>query len=325
MTRTGLGLAALLGCLALASALPRLLQTARPQRPAPPAAAERRSGSSRAAVAGSWRGIDPNQPRYVGPSRRLAADAIDAIATSGLDTALVKLGHRFLGSPARPLTPAAAPHQERLLLDLSGFDDLSFVEQSLALANSRRVRTRTEAVDRFSDHVRQLRYGGGRVEACARLRQPSLWALAAQRRGYLVDLSPYLPGARQRRVPLQALLNDPAAMPQPSRTHGQVCRLAGRSPLPLTLAELPLAAVPAALPSLRSGDLFVLRGPLADRSPDGIGLVEINRGRLGALLVQPGSGVMRAADLLSVARGRPGITGVAFVRPLPNQDGRPDR
>lgn len=287
----------------------------RPQHPLPTAAG---------AVPSAAAEVDPNLPLYVGASRRLAVRAIDDTATARLDDALLGLGRRFEGSPPRTVPPGSAP-PERLVIDLTAFDGLSFVEQLLALVNSRRVHTRTEAADRFSDHVRQLRYGGGRVEACARLRQPDLWALAAQRRGYLVDLSPFLPGARQRRVPLQALLQDPAASPRQSLRHGQACRLPVGSRLQLILAELPLHAVPGALPSLRSGDLFLLRGPVSDRSPDGIGLVDIDQGRLGALLVQPGRGVVRAADLIAIARNRPGITGVAFLRPLPNQDGKPER
>jgi len=256
----------------------------------------------------------------VGASRRLAADAIDAIARSGLDSALVQLGQRFLGSTALPLPPGSVP-REHLQLDLTGFDNLSFVEQLLALANSRQVRTRTEATDRFSDHVRQLRYGGGRVDRCARLRQPSLWAVAAQRRGYLVDLTPYLPGARRQPVALRELLQDPTAAAASTAT--QPCRLLPRTRALLPLAELPLRALPAALPSLHSGDLFVLRGPATDRSADGVGVVELRGGRPGALLLQPGRGVVRVEDLSALARSWPGIRGVAFLRPLPNQDGKP--
>lgn len=320
-------LVALVGGLSLSLALPRPAQPARSQRraPLPATPAQPRSHhapapalSSATAVVGAAPGVDPNLPVYVGASRRLAAGAIDAIASSSLDAALSGLGHRFLGTPPRPVPPGSAV-QERLVLDLTAFDEVSFIEQLLALANSRKVRTRTEATDRFSDHVRQLRYGGGRVDACARLRQASLWALAAQRRGYLVDLSPYLPGARQRRVALRALLADPAA------ARGRHCPLPLPTPGTLVLADLPLAAVPAAQPSLRSGDLVVLRGSSSDRFPDGIGLVEISQGRLGALLLQPGRGVVRIPDLVALARGRSGIEGMAFYRPLPNQDGQPDR
>lgn len=329
MAAGGAALTALFGGLALALVLPRLVETGGRSRSQPVAARPAQAGRSTAAsqatadpgfLAAAAAGVDPNQPLYVGASRRLAADAVDAIARSSLDAALVGLGQRFLGRPVKPLPTGSLP-RERLVLDLTGFDNLSFVEQLLALANSRRVRTRTEAADRFSDHVRQLRYGGGRVDRCARLDQPSLWAVVAQRRGYLVDLTPYLPGRRQRRVPLRALLEDASAARSPAPAAVQPCRWPPGVPT-LILSELPLEALPGALPSLRSGDLFVLRGSGADPFPDGIGLLEIRNGRMGALLLQPGLGVVRAADLSALARRWPGTRGVAFLRPLPNQDGR---
>jgi len=319
-------LAALLAPLALVAPLLRLAQPVAARRGLAVGAQDPQPTrfAATGAVATTAADGDPNLPLYVGSSRRLAVRAIDDTAAARLDDALLGLGRRFVGRPPRLLPPGAAP-RERLVLDLTAFDQLSFVEQLLALVNSRGVRTRTEAADRFSDHLRQLRYGGGRVEACARLRHPTLWALAAQRRGYLVDLTPFLPGARQRRVPLKALLEDPSAGSRQPLGHGQACGSVVGSRLQLSLADLPLEAVPAALPSLRSGDLFVLRGPMSDRSPDVIGLVDSHRGWVGALLVQPGRGVVRVADLIAIVRSRPGITGVAFLRPLPNQDGKPDR
>lgn len=333
MSRTGLGLAALAGVLALALGLAigmaQLSEPTRPRRRIPmPAGAlppPVRSPAPALPVrpAAAAPGVDPNLPVYVGASRRLAAGAIDAIAADDLDAALVDLAGRFLGRPAQAI-PAGSLPRERLVLDLGAFDQLSFVEQLLALANSRRVRTRTEAADRFSDHVRQLRYGNGRVEPCARLRQASLWALAAQRRGYLVDLTPHLPGARQRQVAAQALLADPSVGGPAAAAASRACRWSAALP-PLTLAELPLAALPAAQASLRSGDLVVLRGPATDGEADRIGLVDRRNGQLGVLLVLPGRGVVRVPDLLALARSRPGVSGVALLRPIPNQNGRPER
>ncbi len=338
MSRTGLGLAALVGVLALALGLaigmahlsePQLSQPQRSRRHRPPPAptlpppARVSAPASPLRPAAAAAGIDPNLPVYVGATRRQAARAIDDIASDDLAAALIGLAGRFLGSPARATPPGSVP-RERLVLDLGGFDQLSFVEQLLALANSRRVRTRTEAVDRFSDHVRQLRYGSGRVHACARLRHATLWALAAQRRGYLVDLTPHLPGARRRQLSLQSLLGDPSVGRSLAGSAAQPCHWPPGLP-PLTLAELPLQALPAARTSLRSGDLFVLRGPGTDAHPDGIGVVERRNGRLGGVWLQPGRSVVRTSDLLGLARSLPGVSGVALLRPIPNQDGRADR
>ena len=91
------------------------------------------------------------------------------------------------------------------------------------------------------------------------------------------------------------------------------------------MAVLPLEAVPAALPSLRSGDLFIQVPRSPDRQAALIGLVDLEGERLGGVLVQPGEGVVRVSDLLAMARNRPGTIALSFFRSVPNADGRPDR
>lgn len=326
MGRTGLRAAALLTPLALALALPLLWRPGPSERrpPVPLSGQHRPAAMTSAAVAAAGAaGGDPNLPLYVGNSRRLAARAIDDTAAAQHDAALLALGRRFLGFPARDVPPGSRP-TERLVLDLTAVDALSYVEQLLALVNSRQVRTRTEAADRFSDHVRRLRYGGGRVDRCARLTHPRLWALAAARRGYLVDLTPFLPGARERRMWLQDLFQSRPSGPAPVSTGRQACLLPRLGAAAVTLAELPLQAVPAAATSLRSGDLFLLVHRAPDPQPAGIGLVDLEGGRLGGLMVRPGEGVVRVPDLIAMARRQPGTIGIAFLRTLPNADGLPD-
>ena len=327
MGRRGLLVAALLGPLALALAWPRLRGLARPDPSTAMAASRpqpRGATAARPPAVATTRGVDPNLPLVVGDSRRLIARAIDDTAAAPHEEALVALARRFQGTPFRAVPAGAAP-AERLVLDLTAVDSLRFIEQLLALVNSRQVRTRTEAVDRFSDHVRRLRYGRGRVDPCARLDDPRLWALAAARRGYLVDLSPFLPGARRRRVPLTELLHPGSTG---STTAATAATPAPTCPEPgvgwVTMAEVPLDAVPAATASLRSGDLFVLQGNVPDGQTVAIGLLDLERGRLGAVLVRPGQGVVRVPDLLAMARQQPGRTGLSFLRSLPNADGRAD-
>lgn len=323
MGTRGLLVVALLSPLVLVPVLPRLLGAMHADRPstgAPSMGPPRAGTTSPRVTAAVVSGLDPNLPVYVGDSRRLVARSIDDTAAAAHDVALVALGRRLLGTPSRSLPAGSAP-VERLVLDLTAVDALGYVEQLLALVNSRQVRTRTEAVDRFSDHVRRLRYGSGVVDRCARLEDPRLWALAAARRGYLVDLSPFLPGSRQRRLPLKELLQPGSA--GTSIASRASCPVPGSASV--TLADLPLEAVPAAAASLRSGDLFVLVGGAPDRQRAAIGLVDQDQGRLGALLVRPGRGVVREPDLLALARSRPGTIGIRFLRSVPNADGRPDR
>jgi hypothetical protein len=88
--------------------------------------------------------IDPNLPLYNGETRPIAAQAIDDTAQTPMNQALVGLARRFRGS-AYAAFPLDRQPTERLLLDLQHFDQVRFVEQLLALVNSRQMSTRTEA------------------------------------------------------------------------------------------------------------------------------------------------------------------------------------
>ena len=140
-------------------------------------------------------------PLLVGNTAEVAADAVDATAKGPRGRSLVGLARRFLGRPYQAFSLDQGPG-ERLRLDLTHFDCFLFVEQLLALVNSHRVSTRTAAVEDFSRHVQKLRYEDGQVDYCHRHHYFSRWAAAAERQGYVVNLTPFLPGAvsRSRRL-----------------------------------------------------------------------------------------------------------------------------
>lgn len=303
------GAAVLLTPVALVAAWRWITSPVRPERSEPPGQPPPRSVPAPTASEGP--ALAPEGPLVLGDTGRLAARAIDDTAGAPLDRSLLALAIRFLGTP-QPAVATAPPAQERLRLDLTSFSDLEFVEQLLALVNSRPVRSQKEGVERFGEHVRQLRYGGGTVQRCRRHRHRGLWARAAERQGYLVDLSPFLPGARRRRISAPAAAAAVGGSPCPA-------------PAAETAAYVPLGSLPAALPSLRSGDLFLLVGDAAPTEGGPIGVVERRDDRVGSIQVLPGQGVSRLGDLASFARGSAGTVGVTFLRPVPNGDGRPDR
>ncbi len=285
----------------------------RPTTPTPP------PGSSSSAER-----IDPNLPLYRGETRRLAAQAIDDTARAPMNQALLALARRSLGLPysAFPLDHQAP---ERLLLDLQHVDELRFVENLLALVNSRQVTTRTEAVDRFSDHVRQLRYSGALVSSCRRHHDFSLWAQAAQQQGYLVNLTPFLPGASSRQRRLNVISSPAATDAASQQVDRRDCITSQEKTLAVNQAYVPLKGLSEVLPSLRSGDVFVLVSQQPDRDGSDGGLVEVNGNQISAIHAAAGSGVMRSLDLARYARESHGVIGLAFYRPVPNPDGRPQR
>ena len=269
--------------------------------------------------------IDPSLPIYIGPTRRLAAQAIDDTAGSTLNQALIGLARRSLGRPSSG-APLDQQPTERLRLDLMHLDGLRFLEQLLALVNSRQVKTRTEAVDRFSDHVRQLRYEGGEVAYCRRHHYFSRWGQAAERQGYLVNLTPFLPGAQQRRRPLTFLSSHPERHRPMRQPANRICITALEKTLAVDQAYVPLAGLSAVLPSLRSGDIvaFVTRRPGLDVSDTG--MVDVNGRQINAIHTTdaPG-GVIRSQELTRLSREIDGVIGLAFYRPIPNSDGQPNR
>ncbi|MEB3270802.1 MAG: hypothetical protein VKJ44_04010 [Synechococcus sp.] len=258
-------------------------------------------------------GSDPNLPVYVGDTKRIAAQAIDDTAGFDFERSLVPLARILAGTPAA--AEGADVGSERLQLDLTQFDDLRFVEQVLALANSRQVISKTQAVDLFSDHVRRLRYAGGLVAACRLQRQRTAWADAARQRGYLLELTPDLPGARRRSLPAPA-----AAVPAAGAGGSDPCpTLPGRR----HQSYLPITALPTALPRLRSGDLVLLLVRDPSRDAVRIGLIEPWAETAAIWLSLPGTGVVQVADLTGLAGEDPAVFGLAIFRPIANPDGRP--
>lgn len=257
-------------------------------------------------------GKDPNLPNYGGTTRKQAAQAIDEVAGAPIHLGVATLANSFLGTPYGASTEAAEP-TERLRLDLSQFYGLRFVEAALALANSRDVRTKSEAVDRFSDHVRQLRYRGGLVNRCDRLDDPGLWAASAIAKGYLVDVSQLnRPGA-----PPVPLLSWFAVSGKPSAAvQAGLCQ-APAAPSRISLpAVVPLASLPRVLPALRSGDLFVLVGRSPTPRALAIGVLDRQDGSLKALLADPKAGEVARSTLPALARETQGSVGFAFLRPV---------
>lgn len=291
-----------------------------PQRPATPLSA----ATPARQAGGGGATIDPNLPLFIGLTRRLAAQAIDDTAAAPMNQALIALARRFQGTPYGAL-PMDQQTPERLLLDLEHVDQLRFVEQLLALVNSRQVKTRTEAADRFSDHVRALRYRKGLVSYCGRHHVVCLWAQAAERQGYLVNLTPFLPGATSRRRSLTFLSSDPGVNPALQLPANRSCIPTLERTLAVDQSYVPLRNLAPVLPSLRSGDVFALVTQRPGLDVSDIGLVERNSNQINALLAVAGSGVELRTDLARWAGAREGVIGLAFYRPVPNSDGRADR
>ena len=107
---------------------------------------------------------------YLGGSGQLVEQAVRS-HHADVGTTMVQLSRRWLGAPYRAFSLDQSP-QERLQVDLQGFDCFLLVEQALALA-------RSHTKQNFERELQQLRYGGRATDYCHRQHYFSRWAQTA--------------------------------------------------------------------------------------------------------------------------------------------------
>ena len=229
--------------------------------------------------------------------------------------ALVVLARRAIGRPYSAFSLDQGP-AERLRLDLARFDCFLFVEQLLALVQLDPRRPAAAPQD-FADGVRQLRYEGGRPTYCDRHHYFSRWAAAAQRQGVLTDITPTLPGARRRRIPLRFMGDHPEAYRPMRQAANRRCITQREAGLMVDQAYVPTGALEQALPHLRNGDIFGLVTRVKGLDVTHVGFVEVEGGRRHALHAAPGRGVMRSRDLARYGAGVDAVVGLMVLRPTP--------
>lgn len=229
--------------------------------------------------------------------------------------ALVALARRAIGRPYSAFSLDQGP-SERLRLDLARFDCFLFVEQLLALVQLDPQRP-SAAPQGFAEGVRQLRYDGGQVTYCDRHHYFSRWAAAAQRRGLLTDITPMLPGARRRRIPLHFMGDHPEAYRPMRQATNRRCISQREAGLTVDQTYVPTAGLEQALFRLKNGDIFGLVTRVKGLDVTHVGFVEVEGGRRHALHAAPGRGVMRSRDLARYVAGVPDVVGVMVLRPTP--------
>jgi hypothetical protein len=113
-----------------------------------------------------------SQVEWIGETRTQAEAKLPLSHQSPTGETLVSLARVMLGRPYRAFSLDAEP-TERLRLDLTSFDCVLFVEQLLALINSR-------TIDDFPKQVKRLRYANAEPDYCQRNHYFSVWAKHAE-------------------------------------------------------------------------------------------------------------------------------------------------
>ena len=246
---------------------------------------------------------------YLGGSGQLAEQAVRS-HHADVGTTMVQLTRRWLGAPYRAFSLDQSP-QERLQVDLQGFDCFLLVEQALALARSHTKQS-------FERELQQLRYGGRATNYCHRQHYFSRWAQTAMAQGAITDLNPALPGATQRLRRLNFMSRHPGSYQPMQQQHNRDCIDALERDLQVQQRYIPLQALPQVLPKLRNGDIFALVTDVDGLDVTHVGLVERNGNQVNGLHAAPGHGVIRSPDLVRYGRSVNNVIGMSFFRPLKN-------
>jgi hypothetical protein len=179
--------------------------------------------------------------------------------------AVVKLGETFLGVPYAANT-LEAPGPERLVVDLTGFDCVTFVETALVLARLARGAGApaghggdAAALEAYAAELRRLRYRRGTLDGYAsRLHYFSEWIADNAAKGLVGDVGEALGGRRLTR-PVDYMSAHPEAYPRLE----DAATLAAVRQAEVALSARPRFAVPRArlaevAPRIENGDVIAV-------------------------------------------------------------------
>lgn len=267
---------------------------------------------------------DADRARLAAWLRTLRRDGL-ASARAPLGQAVARVGELAVGAPYRANTldeylaaAGASPLREPLTAYLTGFDCVTLVESSLAIA---RASARPGAGwDDFAREVERMRYRGGvRAGYTSRLHYFSEWIADNARRGLVRDLGPEL-GAVNDARPLRFMSTHRSAYRALAddavyREIGEMERRLDASPRHL----VPTARISSVLDHIQTGDVLAFATSIEGLDCTHTGLAYRDHAGVMRVLHAPLSGgvvqISRGTLPQYVAGLRTG-TGILVARPL---------
>ena len=244
---------------------------------------------------------------HVVDGTRQRFDLVDSLDQAlSVNERIARLAEAFLGSPYLAFSLEGSG-MERMRLDLTQFDCMLFVEQLLAMATA-------DSFDDFAQRTRRLRYRNGHVDYCTRQHYFHDWVLSAQDQG-LLETDTTWPGQATRSLRLNYMSSHRDQYPALQSPRLFDCIHQRERSRWIEQRYLPIASLDAALPSLRSGDLFAVATSVGGLDVSHTGVLVRDGSRLDAIHAAPGHGVIRSRSFARYLRSLPDAIGAVIVRP----------
>lgn len=226
------------------------------------------------------------------------------------------VGERFLAAPyvAGSLDK---PDRETLIVDLTGFDCVLFIESALALA--RGIAVEDYSYDTFARHILDQRYRNGKMDGyCSRLHYFSEWIANNEARGTVENISQAL-GGQKLNTRLTFMSEHRDAYPR-FATNDSLFQ--GIQDMEEALADLEIYYIPqdrirSVYDQLQAGDIIATATDIGGLDVTHSGLVYANPdGSKGFLHASTSGGVKVSPDLQAYVQNNKRQIGIVVARPV---------
>lgn len=279
------------------------------------------AGAEADAVEAPVRQVTSETPAPDSTTRRLFAGVMEmararALHERPLGEVMQAVGLHFAGTPYVAGT-LDEPAEETLVVDLGGYDCVTFVETALALARGIVQDDYTYAT--FLDHLRSQRYRGGRLDGYgSRLHYFSEWIADNEARGAVENLTRALGGERlDKRLTFMSAHRDSYPRLAASDSLYERLRAVEADLADLELYVIPQARIRAVYDQLQAGDIVATATPIEGLDVTHTGLVYAGAdGRKGLLHASTSGGVKVSPDLQTYVENNRSQLGIVVARPV---------
>lgn len=213
------------------------------------------------------------------------------------------------------------PEKETLIVDLTGFDCVLFVESALALA--RGIAVQDYRYETFVGHIRDQRYRDGSMNGyCSRLHYFTEWIADNDARGTVDDITKAL-GGEELGTRLTFMSEHRGSYPRFAENDSL---FQGIQEMEERLANheiyfIPQDRIRSVYGKLRSGDIIATATDIGGLDVTHSGMVHVGEdGRVGFLHASTSGGVKVSPDLQSYIENNKRQIGIVVARPLDPRD-----